>query len=163
MPEPAVLCRKLTLVGVGLLGGSLGLAARRRQLAGRVEGYVRRSASLAECERAGAVDHATTDLAEAVAGADLVVLCTPVGQMRALAEAMRPSLAPGAVVIDSTGVPAQSTSVRRLVYDAQGKLLSDATWYSSYRAAPTVERVGPKKKKKRPVPSLPPLALQFPH
>ncbi len=71
------------------------------------------------------------------------------------------SLAPGAVVIDSTGVPAQSTSVRRLVYDAQGKLLSDATWYSSYRAVPTVERVGPKKKK--PVPSLPPLALKFPH
>ena len=56
------------------------------------------------------------------------------------------SLAPGAVVIDSTGVPAQSTSVRRLVYDAQGKLLSDATWYSSYRAVPEVERVGPKKK-----------------
>ena len=95
-----VLCRKLTLVGVGLLGGSLGLAARRRRLAGHVEGYVRRSASLAECERAGAVDHATTDLAEAVAGADLVVLCTPVGQMHALAEAMRPSLAPGAIVTD---------------------------------------------------------------
>jgi vancomycin resistance protein YoaR len=73
------------------------------------------------------------------------------------------SLAPGAVVVDSTGVPAQSTSVRRLVYDAQGKLLSDATWYSSYRAAPTVERVGPKKKKKKPVASLPLLALQFPH
>ncbi|MGD0537068.1 MAG: prephenate dehydrogenase/arogenate dehydrogenase family protein [Verrucomicrobiota bacterium] len=95
-----MLCRKFTLIGVGLLGGSLGLAVRRRRLAGQVEGYVRRSASLAECERAGAVDHATTDLAAAVTGADLVVLCTPVGQMRALAEAMRPSLAPGAVVTD---------------------------------------------------------------
>jgi prephenate dehydrogenase len=69
-------------------------------LAGHVEGYVRRRASLAECERAGAVDHATTDLAEAVAGADLLVLCTPVGQMRALAEAMRPHLTPGAVITD---------------------------------------------------------------
>jgi prephenate dehydrogenase len=95
-----VLCRKLTLIGVGLLGGSLGLAVRRRGLAGRVEGYVRRAAGVAECVRAGVADRATTDLASAVADADVVVLCTPLGQMRALAEAMRPALKPGAIVTD---------------------------------------------------------------
>jgi len=57
------------------------------------------------------------------------------------------TLKPGEVVVDSTGTPAQATSVERKVYDASGKLLSDATWYSSYRAEPKIVRVGPKKPK----------------
>jgi vancomycin resistance protein YoaR len=57
------------------------------------------------------------------------------------------TLEPGEVVVDDAGVPAQSTSVERKVYDAQGKLLSDQTWYSSYRAEPKIIRVGPKAKK----------------
>jgi hypothetical protein len=56
------------------------------------------------------------------------------------------TLKPGEVVVDDYGVPAQSTSVERKVWDASGKLLSDATWYSSYRAEPKIVRVGPKKK-----------------
>jgi prephenate dehydrogenase len=95
-----MLCQKIALIGVGLLGGSLGLAIRERRLAARVEGYVRRAASLEECERFGAVDQATLDLATAVTGSDLVVLCTPIAQMRGLAERMVPALAPGAVVTD---------------------------------------------------------------
>jgi vancomycin resistance protein YoaR len=57
------------------------------------------------------------------------------------------TLKPGQVVVDDPGVPAQSTSVERKVYSAEGKLLSDATWYSSYRAEPKIVRVGPKKAK----------------
>jgi vancomycin resistance protein YoaR len=57
------------------------------------------------------------------------------------------TLAPGQVVIDDPGVPAQSTSVERKVYSPAGKLLSDQTWYSSYRAEPKIVRVGPKKPK----------------
>ena len=57
------------------------------------------------------------------------------------------TLKPGQVVVDDPGVPAQSTSVERKVYAADGKLLSDATWYSSYRAEPKIVRVGPKKAK----------------
>lgn len=91
---------KVTLVGVGLLGGSLGLALKARKLAGRVEGYVRRAASTAECERLGVVDRATTDLLAAVRDADLVVFCTPIAQMRALAEQCLPALRPGALVTD---------------------------------------------------------------
>ena len=70
---------KITLIGVGLLGGSIGLAARQRGVAGQVTGLVRRSESVEECRSAGAVDDATLDLAEAVTGAELVILCTPVG------------------------------------------------------------------------------------
>lgn len=96
----------MTLVGVGLLGGSLGLALRQRRLAKRVVGFVRRAASVAECERAGAVDAATLDLLEAVGGADLVVLCTPIAQMRALVKQMFPALRRGAMVTDVGSVKA---------------------------------------------------------
>ncbi len=91
---------KVTLVGVGLLGGSLGLALKARQLVGHVEGYVRRAASVTECEQLGVVDHATTDLLAAVRDADLVVFCTPLAQMRPLAEQCATTLKPGALVTD---------------------------------------------------------------
>ena len=91
---------KITIVGVGLLGGSLGLAIKQRRLARAVVGFVRRAVSVAECRKLKAVDHATQDLAEAVADADLVVLCTPIAQMRLRVEEMLPSLKRGAIVPD---------------------------------------------------------------
>ena len=91
---------KVSLIGVGLLGGSIGLALKARRLAGRVEGYVRREASIAECERLGVVDRATTDLLAVVKDADLVILCTPIAQMRALVEQFAGTLKPGALVTD---------------------------------------------------------------
>src|SRR5436190_12343100 len=63
--------RKITIVGVGLLGGSLGLAVRKRRLAAKIAGYVRRDASVSECQKFRAVDFATRDLRQAVADADL--------------------------------------------------------------------------------------------
>ena len=98
--------QKITIIGVGLLGGSIGLAARRRKLAREIAGFVRRRASLKDCERAAAVDYATTDLLAAVSGADLVVLCTPLAQMRSLAEQFLPALKRGAVVTDVGSVKA---------------------------------------------------------
>ena len=98
--SPAVLFQKVSLIGVGLLGGSLGLALKQRGLAARVEGYVRRNASIAECERAGAVDVATRDLTAAVKDADLIVLCTPIAQMKDLADKLLAALRPGTIVTD---------------------------------------------------------------
>ena len=92
--------KKVTLIGVGLLGGSLGMALRRRRLADTVVGFVRRIASISECKRLGAVDTATRDLARAVAGADLLVLCTPIAQMRPLVRQMLPAILPGASITD---------------------------------------------------------------
>jgi len=98
--------RKITIVGVGLLGGSIGLAVKRRNLARQSAGFVRRAASLKDCEKAGAVDFATTDLLAAVWEADLVILCAPLGQMRLLAERMLLALKPGAIVTDVGSVKA---------------------------------------------------------
>ena len=100
--------RKITIIGVGLLGGSIGLAAKRRKLVprGGVAGFVRRTASLKDCEKAGAVDFATTDLLAAVWDADLVVLCTPLAQMRSRVREMLPALKRGATVTDVGSVKA---------------------------------------------------------
>jgi prephenate dehydrogenase len=92
--------RKVTLLGVGLLGGSLGMALRKRGYAERVCGFVRRKISVREAVTAGAVDSASTDLAECVAGADLIVLCTPLAQMSGLARAALPQVEPRALVTD---------------------------------------------------------------
>jgi vancomycin resistance protein YoaR len=62
------------------------------------------------------------------------------------------TLKPGEVVVDDPGMPVQKTQVERKVYAPNGALLSDQTWYSSYRASPKLERVGPKPKKKRKAP-----------
>jgi len=100
--------RKITIIGVGLLGGSIGLAVKRRKLVspGGVAGFVRRVASLKDCEKAGAVDFATTDLLAAVWDADLVILCTPLAQMRSRVRQMLPALKRGAIVTDVGSVKA---------------------------------------------------------
>jgi prephenate dehydrogenase len=104
--------KKVTLVGVGLLGGSLGQALKERRLAGSVEGYVRRAASVAECEKFQAADRATRDLRSAVEGAELIVLCTPIAQMRPLVEQMLPAIGSGAIITDVGSV--KSVVVRDL-------------------------------------------------
>jgi len=101
-----VLFRKITIVGVGLLGGSIGLAVKRRRLAREVAGFVRRPASLKDCEKAGAVDYATTDLLAAVSNSDLVILCTPLSQMRLRVAEMLPALKCGAIITDVGSVKA---------------------------------------------------------
>jgi prephenate dehydrogenase len=119
--NPAVLFRKIALVGVGLLGGSLALAIRERRLAAVVTGFVRREASLVECARAGLNDFATTDLPAAVRDADLVILCTPLAQMRGLTEKLLPDLKKGALVSDVGSVKASVVAdLEKLVADAGG-------------------------------------------
>ncbi len=70
------------------------------------------------------------------------------------------SVAPGRRVIEEYGVPAQATSVRRTVYSASGKLLSDATWYSNYRSEARIVLIGPKKQKKPKPAAKPPTTTE---
>lgn len=75
---------KVAIVGVGLIGGSIGLALRRRNLAGEVVGIGRRTASLEVALGTGCITSATTELASGVARADLVIVCTPVHRVAEL-------------------------------------------------------------------------------
>lgn len=98
--------KKVAIIGVGLLGGSLALAIRKRRLARSVIGFVRRAASVAECRRLRVADQVTRDLSLAVRDADLIVLCTPISQMRGLVKQMLSTLKAGAVVTDVGSVKA---------------------------------------------------------
>jgi cyclohexadieny/prephenate dehydrogenase len=102
----------ISLIGAGVLGGSLALALKRRQLAAKVLVRVRREATLAECRRLEIADVVTQDLKEAVEGSELVILCTPLSQMAALTSEMGPFLKQGALVTDVGSV--KGTVVREL-------------------------------------------------
>ncbi len=91
---------KIAIIGVGLLGGSIGMAAKERRIAGRVEGYVRRVESILKCESIGAVDRASCNLGEVVSGADLIILCTPLAQMKQLVENMDSFIGKETIVTD---------------------------------------------------------------
>jgi prephenate dehydrogenase len=68
----------VAIVGVGLIGGSIGMAVRQRRLARRVVGIGRRASSLRHARRLGAIDSGTTHFTRGVSDAGLTVLCTPV-------------------------------------------------------------------------------------
>jgi len=90
---------RLAVLGLGLLGGSVARAARARGVVRRAVGSGRRAEALAAAVRAGVVDE-TAPVEEAVAGADLVVLATPVHAMAGTLRRAAPHLAPGALVTD---------------------------------------------------------------
>lgn len=94
------LIRQLTLLGPGLLGGSLGLAVKRRKLARKVVIWGRRLESAEAAVRRGAADRVALTPGEAVQGSDLIILCTPVGAMPVIAREFRSKLAKGALVTD---------------------------------------------------------------
>lgn len=90
---------RLVVVGVGLIGGSFALALRRRGLVRHVVGVGRSRANLDAARQLGVIDQAAA-LAEAIDGADFILLATPVGQMEAAFAAIAPHLGPGAVITD---------------------------------------------------------------
>src|SRR6266700_1942515 len=98
---------RVTIVGLGLIGGSVGLALHKAKAAQEVAGY---DLGKGVCDRArkiGAIDQPYSSLADAVRGAELVILATPVGAMRALLQNIAPALTPGAVVTDVASTKVQ--------------------------------------------------------
>lgn len=93
--------RRLGVIGVGLIGGSFARALREQGLVREVVGCGRSRPNLAEAKRLGVVDRFTLDPAEAVQGADLVFLATPVRAMPKIIQAIRRSLAPGTIITDA--------------------------------------------------------------
>ncbi len=99
MAEP--LFRRLALLGIGLIGSSVArIAMERRDIAAEVVANARSQATLDRVLHLGIADRVELDPAKAVAGADCVMLCAPVGAYAALAEAISPHLAPGAIITD---------------------------------------------------------------
>ena len=98
MSEP--LFERVALIGIGLIGSSIAINARKRGLARHVAIATRRPETLARAEQLALGDSYHADFAEAVSGADLVILCVPVGACGAVSALIAPSLAKGAIVSD---------------------------------------------------------------
>ena len=92
--------RRLAIVGLGLLGGSVAKAARAESLAREIVGIGRNPASLAPALSEGAVDRVTTDLREGLSGADMVVLATPVATLERQMPAVWQSASPETLITD---------------------------------------------------------------
>ena len=92
---------QLTIVGVGLIGGSVGLAAKAAGVARRVVGVGRDERTLERAVALGAIDRSMKDLSEAAADADLVVVCTPVDRIAADVLTAARAAPPRAIVTDA--------------------------------------------------------------
>lgn len=91
---------KIAIIGVGLIGGSLGLAVKKKRLARVVVGIGRRTSSIRKALRRGAIDTGTKDPARGVDGADLVIIATPVCLISEFAKKISRSLKKGCMVTD---------------------------------------------------------------
>jgi len=101
LAQPGPVFRRLTLIGIGLIGSSVARAARERgDLAAEVVVTDSSPAVLERVAALGFADRIEPDAARAVAGADCVMLCAPVGTYAAITGAIAPHLAPGAIVTD---------------------------------------------------------------
>ncbi|MGZ5919194.1 MAG: prephenate/arogenate dehydrogenase family protein [Hyphomicrobium sp.] len=96
----------VALVGMGLIGSSISHAARRKGLAGTISGSARTKATVDTALKLKLIDRGYANAAEAVKGADLVILSVPVGACGALAAEIAPHLRPGAILTDVGSVKA---------------------------------------------------------
>ncbi|WP_415183391.1 prephenate/arogenate dehydrogenase family protein [Phaeovulum sp.] len=96
----APIYNRVALIGLGLIASSMAHAMRWKGLAGEITGHARSPETRAVALEIGLCDRVYETAAEAVAGADLVVLCVPVGSMAEIAAQIGPNLAPGATVTD---------------------------------------------------------------
>ncbi len=131
-----MLFEQITIVGVGLIGGSVGLAAKARGVAGRVVGVDRDPATIETAVRLGALDAGGTDLASGVAGAELVVVCTPVDRIAGVVVAAAAHVKPGTLITDAGSTKA------RIVAEVRGKLPPKVEFVPAHPVAGS-EKSGP--------------------
>lgn len=128
---------RVALIGLGLIASSMFWAARRGGLAGEVVGYARSVETRDIARDIGVCDRVEDSAAEAVKGADLVVLCVPVGAMSAVMAEIAPHLSPGATVSDVG-------SVKGHVIDAVGPHVPDGVHFVPAHPLAGTEHSGPR-------------------
>lgn len=132
MPEePAGLFGTVALVGVGLIGGSLGMSIKRKGLAEKVVGVGRSEQRLMQARILGAIDEYRMEAEDSVEDADLVVICTPVRTIISKLRSFSSRLKPGAVVTDVG-------STKREIVDAAAECMPEhATFIGGHPMAGT--------------------------
>jgi len=130
------LFEKVALIGLGLIGSSLARVIKREGLAGEVIGCARSEKTLATALDLGFIDRAEADAAKAVEDADFVVICTPIGAYKAIAEAIAPHLKKGAILSDVGSV--KETVLRNL-----GPLVPEGVHFVPTHPVAGTEHSGP--------------------
>ena len=92
---------KVCIVGLGLIGGSIGLAIKRSNISNQITGYARSNSTLERAIELGLVDSVKNNLQDAVNNSDLVILATPLSTFRELVEEMSPFLKKGCIITDT--------------------------------------------------------------
>ncbi len=127
---------RVALIGLGLIASSMFWAIKRAGLAGEVTGYARSEATRETARQIGLCDRVCESAQEAVEGADLVVLCVPVGAMGPVAQQIAPVLKSGATVSDVG-------SVKRHVIDAVSPHIPDGVHFIPAHPLAGTEHSGP--------------------
>lgn len=133
----AVIYDKVALIGLGLIASSMCHAMRRAGLAQQIVGYARSPETRATAREIGLCDLVTDTAAAAVADADLVVLCVPVGAMEAVAREIGPHLKQGATLSDVG-------SVKRAVIDAVAPFVPQGVHFIPAHPLAGTEHSGPR-------------------
>lgn len=131
-----ILYNRVALIGLGLIASSMAHAMRRGGIAGEIVGTARSEQTRKIAADIGLCDRITDTAAQAVQGADLVVLCVPVGAMGAVAKEIGPHLAEGATISDVG-------SVKRSVIDAVSPYLPDHVSFIPAHPLAGTEHSGP--------------------
>lgn len=92
--------KTVSIIGVGLIGGSLGMALKKSRAVEKVIGIGRNPVKLAKAKKLGAIDEIFTDFQDGVKEADLVVICTPVGLIAPTIQRILPALKAGCIITD---------------------------------------------------------------
>ena len=132
----APIYNRVALIGLGLIASSMFWAMKRHGLAGEVTGFARSEATRATAREIGLCDRVCDSAIEAVEGADLVVLCVPVGAMGEVAAEIAPALQPGATVSDVG-------SVKKAVIQAVGPHLPEGVHFVPAHPLAGTEHSGP--------------------
>jgi len=92
--------KKVAIIGVGLIGGSLGMAIKSRRLAEVITGVARHRSTLILAKKHNALDRSTLDPCKAVKDADLVIIATPISRIVKIVKDISPHLKPGCIITD---------------------------------------------------------------
>lgn len=109
---------RLCIIGVGLIGGSLARSLKRAGACGEIVGFGRNSENLETAVRLGVIDRYEDDMAEAVKGADIVVLAVPVGSMQKMFELLQPHVTEQMVITDVGSTKGSVIAAAQTVFGA---------------------------------------------
>jgi len=92
--------KKITIIGVGLIGGSLAKAIKNNNLAEAVFGFGRNLSRLKDAQKSNIIDQYSIDISEALEGASIVVIATPVGTFESILRELKPYITEGMIITD---------------------------------------------------------------